>query len=239
MTSPLSSYQVFSFDCYGTLIDWESAIWEQLEHAATQAGLSRADALADYARLESEVEHESPVLPYSQLLSVVHSRLMHQWGGAISDAESKRFADSVGAWPPFPDSSRALKELGRHYKLVILSNVDHRSFSGSKRLLDVEFDAVYTAEDIGTYKPDPANFEYLVEHVAKDFGVGRDGLLHVAQSMFHDHVPAIAAGLSTAWIDRQRLSQGGDWGATAVVDARPSPDYTFFSMAELAKAALS
>ncbi len=239
MAPPLSSFEVLSFDCYGTLIDWETGIWSQLEGPAATAGVSRSQALSAYARLESQLEHEHPSLPYRRILSLVHARLMEELGVPESEGHSERFGESVGSWPPFPDSREALQALGSRYKLVILSNVDQRSFAGSQRQLGARFDAIYTAEDIGTYKPDPANFDYLLEHVSADFGVGAEGLLHVAQSMFHDHVPAKAAGLSTAWIDRQRLSEGGDWGATAVVDDPPVPDYTFFTLRELADAAAS
>lgn len=98
------------------------------------------------------------------------------------------------------------------------------------------FDAVYTAEDIGSYKPDPENFDYLLRHLEDDFGVVADSVIHVAQSLYHDHAPAKAAGLDTVWIDRQRLSAGGEWGATAPIEDPPQPDHVFFSMADLARA---
>jgi 2-haloacid dehalogenase len=119
---------------------------------------------------------------------------------------------------------------------VILSNIDRDSFAASSQKLGVAFDAVYTAEDIGSYKPDPANFDYLLTHLADEFQIQPDSVLHVAQSLFHDHAPAKAAGLDTVWIDRQRLSAGGDWGATMSVDDPPIPDLVFFSMSELAQA---
>lgn len=121
---------------------------------------------------------------------------------------------------------------------MILSNVDRASFAASNARLEVEFDAVYTAEEIGSYKPDPRNFEYMLDHLATDFGIEPQGVAHVAQSLYHDHVPAQSLGLATAWIDRQRLSEGGDWGATARIEHLPIPDHHFFSMAELAEAAL-
>jgi FMN phosphatase YigB (HAD superfamily) len=117
---------------------------------------------------------------------------------------------------------------------VILSNVDHAGFAGSLPRLGVEFAAVYTAEDIGSYKPDAANFDYLIAHVREDLGHGPDDILHVAQSLFHDHVPAKAHGLATAWIDRQGLRFGGSWGATREAGTRSQPDFTFATLAELA-----
>ena len=122
---------------------------------------------------------------------------------------------------------------------MILSNIDRASFAASNVKLAGDFDAVYTAEDIGSYKPDPRNFHYLLDHLQSDLGVGPENVLHVAQSLYHDHVPAQSFGLATVWIDRQRLSDGGDWGATAHVEQLPPTDYKFFSMEELADVALS
>jgi 2-haloalkanoic acid dehalogenase type II len=119
---------------------------------------------------------------------------------------------------------------------VILSNVNRDGFAASNRKLGVEFDAVYTAEDIGAYKPDPANFEFLLEHLRVDLGLQPADILHTAQSLFHDHLPAQKVGLATAWIDRQRLSKDGDWGATARLDKVPKTDFLFHSMAEMASA---
>ena len=125
------------------------------------------------------------------------------------------------------DTADALRYLKTRYKLVILSNVSRDGFAASNRKLGVEFDAIYTAEDIGAYKPSPANFHYLLERLDSDFGLQKDDILHTAQSLFHDHVPAKAFGLANAWIDRQRLSESGKWGATAEVAERPETDYLY------------
>jgi FMN phosphatase YigB (HAD superfamily) len=119
---------------------------------------------------------------------------------------------------------------------VILSNVDRSSFFESNQKLGVAFDAVYTAQDIGSYKPDPANFDYLLRRLQSEHGLGPSDVLHTAQSLFHDHVPARSTGLASAWIDRQRLSAGGSWGATARLEARPETDFVFFSLEEMADA---
>ena len=135
-----------------------------------------------------------------------------------------------------PDSADALRVLKRHYQLVILSNVHRDGFAASNRKLGVAFDAIYTAQDIGSYKPAPANFEYLLAHLKSDLGLEPGDVLHTAQSLHHDHVPAKAVGLANVWIDRRRLSEGGDWGATAHVTERPEIDRTFFTLAEMAEA---
>ena len=116
----------------------------------------------------------------------------------------------------------------------------HREgIAASARELGVEFDALYTAEDIGSYKPSDANFQYLIDHLKSDFGLERAEILHTAQSLHHDHVPANRFGLASAWIDRQRLSEGGDWGATARVAAMPRLDFVFFTLGEMADAAIA
>ncbi|HEY6628430.1 MAG TPA: haloacid dehalogenase type II [Acidimicrobiia bacterium] len=242
MTRPISDYQVLSFDCYGTLIDWESGIWQALQPllGRNNAGdLSKSLALELFALSESQREAASPEQPYPEVLAAVHRDLAQHLQLETDSDMDRSFGESVPLWPAFPDSASALRDLGSRYRLVILSNVDRASFAASNVRLEAAFDAVYTAEDIGSYKPDPRNFEYMLDHLRTDLGVGPGELLHVAQSLFHDHVPAQSFGLATAWIDRQRLSDGGDWGATAHVEHLPVTDYRFFSMEELAEAALS
>ena len=227
----LRDFTVLSFDCYGTLIDWESGIWAALQPLCGGAGIGREDALAAFARHESAQQSETPSLRYSELLALVHRRLAGEWGIAGSEAADRAFGASIGDWPAFPDTPGALAYLKRFYKLVILSNVDRASFSRSNARLGVEFDAIYTAEDIGSYKPDPANFRYLVDHLAAA-GHGLGDILHVAQSLFHDHVPANAAGLKSAWIDRRAGAPGS--GATPAAAARY--DFRFATLGGLAEA---
>lgn len=233
----LDRFEVLSFDCYGTLIDWENGIWTALQPLVAGSGIEQHEALSAFALVEADHEARCPGTPYTEILRMVHRELANRLELQTDDTADLAFAGSVGEWPAFADSHEALTALESRYHLVILSNVDRSSFAGSQRRLGIQFDAVYTAEDIGSYKPDPANFEYLIARVGDDLGVDASGILHTAQSLFHDHVPACAAGLATAWIDRQRLSEGGDWGATAVVDDPPRPDYTFFTLAEMAEVA--
>ena len=238
MTRSLHDYEALSFDCYGTLIDWESGIWEALQplFEANEAGIQRPLALAEFGRIESELEAATPDMRYPDLLAAVHGRLASSLGLETNGDLDRSFGSSVPQWPAFTDSAEALRALSGRYRLVILSNVDRQDFAASNQKLGVAFDAIYTAEDIGSYKPDPANFEYLLDHLLDDLGIGADSILHVAQSLFHDHAPAKAAGIDTAWVDRQRLSAGGEWGATLPVEDPPVPDHVFFSMADLARA---
>ena len=230
----LGDFSVLSFDCYGTLIDWESGIWQALQPLVARCANPppRDAALAAFGAAESLLERETPSLVYSRLLARVHRRLAEDWGGAPDTAEAERFGGSVGDWPAFPDSAAALAYLKRFYRLVILSNVDRAGFAASNERLGVTFDQVLTAEDIGSYKPDPRNFRYLLDRLAES-GHRSGDILHVAQSLYHDHAPANRAGLASAWIDRRH---GAGGGATPPADAAARYDFRFASLAELAAA---
>ena len=235
----LTDFKVLTFDCYGTLIDWESGIWDALQPLIMFNlcnDLTRDLALASYARHESKLESERPELIYSDILQRVHAALAFEFGLKTRSDLDADFSHSVANWPALPDTADALRYLKTQFKLVILSNIDHSGIAASQRKIGVDFDAIYTAQDIGSYKPSAANFDYLLKHLDKDFGIQPQQILHTAQSLFHDHAPAREIGLANAWVDRQRLSQQGSWGATAPVANRPLLDYTFYSMAELADA---
>lgn len=232
----LTDFKALTFDCYGTLIDWETGIWNALQPLLSEGRLTidREEALELFGRLETEQEVETPSLRYSSLLSVVHARMAKYWGARVSAEMHDRFGMSVPDWPPFPDSAEALSYLKTHYKIIILSNVDRTSFAASNRKLGVNFDAVYTAEDVGSYKPDPRNFTYLLDHLHDDLGIAPSQVLHTAQSLHHDHVPAAKAGLARAWIDRRSGRPGG--GATPVPANVPTLDFLFKSLAEFVDA---
>ncbi|MBN9508195.1 MAG: haloacid dehalogenase type II [Alphaproteobacteria bacterium] len=230
----LADFKVFTFDCYGTLIDWESGIGTALQPLLARVqGVSRDAALECFARHESAQQAETPRMLYTELLAVVHRRIAREWGVTVSEDEHRRFATSLPNWPAFPDSTAALQELKRRYLLVILSNVDRAGFAASNRRLNVVFDAVFTAEDIGSYKPDLGNFRYLLDRLAEQ-GLARDQILHTAQSLFHDHVPAKQIGLATAWIDRRGAARGS--GATPAPAASARYDLRFESLAAMAHA---
>ncbi|TIO94936.1 MAG: haloacid dehalogenase, partial [Mesorhizobium sp.] len=147
--------------------------------------------------------------------------------------ECTAYGESVKDWPAFADSAEALRYLKQHYKLIILSNVDNKSFSFSNKKLGVDFDAIYTAEDIGSYKPSARNFDYMLEKLAT-IGVEKSQVLHTAESMFHDHAPANRVGLASCWIYRRHADQG--FGATMHPGDMPNVDFRFDSMADLVNA---
>ena len=231
----LRHFKVLSFDCYGTLIDWESGMVNALAPLTDQLGgrLTRNEILEAHARHESNQQRQTPYKRYSELLAIVYRRLAEDWGVKASWEDCVCYGDSIKDWPAFPDSADSLRYLKQHYKLVILSNVDNVSFSASNQKLGVDFDAIYTAEDIGSYKPSDANFEYMLS-MLQGRGYEKEDVLHTAESMFHDHIPANRHGLRSCWIYRRHDQQG--FGATMHPGKMPHYDFRFNSMAEMVEA---
>jgi len=230
----LTDFKALTFDCYGTLIDWESGMIAGLSGLTAKVpGLTRDQILQAHARHESGQQAQTPYKPYREILPIVYKRLAEQWGVPYTVDECEAYGRSVLNWPAFPDTVEALQYLKQHYKLIILSNVDNRSFSYSNARLQVEFDAIYSAEDIGAYKPSDRNFDYMIEHVG-DLGLTKADLLHTAESLFHDHVPANKYGLASCWIYRRHAQEG--FGATMNPGQQPNIDFRFNSMGEMAKA---
>lgn len=231
----LTDFKALTFDCYGTLIDWESGMIENLRPLTSRIPepISRDKILETHAFHESTQQKQTPGLAYSQLLAIVYRRIAEEWGISVRWDECLDYGRSVENWPPFVDTVGALRYLKRYYKLVILSNVDNRSFDHSNARLGVEFDAIYTAQDIGSYKPDLGNFEYMLSRLSR-MGIEKSDILHTAESMFHDHKPANAIGLKSCWIYRRHDAEG--FGATMHPGEMPSVDFQFNDMASLVKA---
>ncbi len=231
----LTDFKVLTFDCYGTLIDWESGMLAGLKPLAerTKHKPNADQILAAHARHESYQQAMTPAKKYSELLAVVHKRLAEEWAVPAPWEDALAYGASIADWPAFPDTAAALAELKQRYKLVILSNVDNASFAHSNRKLGVTFDAVFTAEDIGSYKPAARNFDYMLEKLA-GWGIERGEILHTAESLYHDHKPANDFGLASCWIHRRHDREG--FGATMDPGTTPHFDFRFTSMAALAEA---
>ena len=231
----LSDFSVLSFDCYGTLIDWESGIVAALAPwlAAHDVAPDRERVLAAFSSAEAPHQQATPGMLYRDLLAEVHGAIADQFGLARDPAAARAFGASIANWPAFPDSAEALRYLEQHYRLVILSNVDRASFAHSNDRLGVSFDPVYTAEDIGCYKPDPRNFAHMLAGLGER-GIAKEQILHTAESLFHDHVPAKACGLATCWIHRRAGRQG--FGATRAPEDEVRPDFRFATLAAMAAA---
>ncbi len=232
----LADYDALSFDCYGTLIDWETGIASVLARWAKQVGLSLPDEelLTAYAESEAEAEREYPEALYSSILAEAFRRTGAKLGGEVTDEWALTLGSSVPSWPAFTDSAAALVSLAADYKLIIVSNVHRDGFAASNIRLGVEFDRIITAEDVKAYKPAPHHFEAL-DAALQGLGVERRRLLHVAQSLFHDHVPAKRHGLRSVWINRRHHRSG--WGATPEPADEYSYDLEFPSMEAFAAAA--
>ncbi len=231
----LHDYKVLTFDCYGTLIDWETGLYDALAllYSKVDQNLAKDEVLTRYAKAEARVEHQQPNLPYTKLLQEVHRQVARDEGVEMAEDEHIAFGESVAEWPAFPDSAETLQYLKSNYRLVILSNVDNRGFAESQKRLGVEFDAVFTAEDIGSYKPSIRNFEYMLEKL-KGMGIEESQILHTAQSLYHDMVPATVMGLARCWIDRRGGRRGS--GATPPVYTQVSVDFRFDSLKAMAAA---
>ena len=228
----LRDFRVLTFDCYGTLIDWETGILAVLRPWAARAGIAEDEAalLAAFAEAESAAQAGRPSALYPDILRDTHARIAAKFGAEPDPAAAAALGDSVGDWPAFPDSPAALAQLKQWHKLVIVSNVNRDSFAKSRKKLGVEFDAIVTAEEVGAYKPDPRMFHRALE-VAESLGASPQQVLHVAQSLFHDHVPARKLGLATVWV--RRPSPRAKFGAARDPGEAVSPDWTVGSLAEL------
>lgn len=231
----ITDFKVLTFDVYGTLIDWETGMVTGLKPLTDKLSrtLTRDEILEAHAYHESTTQRWTPAKKYYELLAVVYRRLAEEWGVEVTWEECQAYGRSVRQWPAFDDSREALAYLKQHYKLVVLTNTDNLSFSGSNARLGVHFDGVYTAEDIGSYKPADRNFDYMIETLAR-CGVQKHEILHTAESMFHDHAPANKHGLANCWIYRRHDQQG--FGATMNPGDMPKVDFQFNSMIDLVRA---
>ncbi len=233
-----ADFKVLTFDCYGTLIDWEAGLAAALQTWARGQGLTVEDAALLEAFSQSEPRQEEGVgnmrgvfRPYPEVLRAVLGDIAREFDcPAPSKEEAAAFAGSVGDWPAFPDTAAALEKLQRWHKLVVVSNVDRASFARTQAKLGIAFDAVVTAEDVGAYKPGHHMFQRAFE-VVEEWGFRKEEILHVAQSLYHDHVPAKALGLKTVWVDRRASNPGA--GATQAPAVPVTPDCVVPSLAAL------
>lgn len=232
MTS-LSDFSLLSFDVYGTLIDWETGVLDALKPliGARKDEFNRDQILKVYAEAEAAQQEATPDMRYSQLLATIHPKVADKLFLPEPTAEqSEAFGNSIGSWPAFPDTVGALRRLSKHYKLVVLSNVDRESFSRSNSgpMQGVPFDLVITAQDVGSYKPDLQNFQYLLREVRNKFGIPKEKVLQTAQSQFHDHRPAKIMDIKSCWIERPGAFMGNR--------EHPIYDWKFATLGDMADA---
>jgi 2-haloacid dehalogenase len=230
-TIDFTDVDALTFDCYGTLIDWEAGLAAAFREVLDGHGVAHdeEDVLVRFARHEAAAEG-GPYRRYREVLASGLRGVAGELGFEPSVDEIERFSRSVEDWPAFPDSTEALRRLKRRFRLGVLTNCDDDLFAASNRRLAIDFDWVITAQQVGSYKPDERNFEVMLDRV----GLPQDRIVHVAQSLFHDHAPAKRLGFTTVWIDRRHDRPGS--GATPPADARP--DATFPDLASFAAAAV-
>ena len=205
--------KVLSFDCYGTLIDWESGILSALRPLLSSRGIDLTDTflLQLYGRFEREAQAQTPFVNYRSVLQGVATRLANHLAIELDPEEVHVLEESIGRWQPFPDTVSALKALKVRFRLAILSNVDDDLFRLTQAHLEVTFDWVITSQQFGSYKPAQYNFSSAL----RTMGVAPSQHVHVAQSLYHDIAPAKALGLQTVWVNRQGAA------STPVNDAKP------------------
>lgn len=224
-----SDFDVLSFDCYGTLIDWERGILgavSALLGDARSPDVSDEELLTAFGSFESS-EEAGPFRSYREVLRSVALCFGDTYGVSLDGGSADAFAASVGEWPAFDDSESALRRLATEFRLAIVSNVDDDLFTGSARRLGADFDEVVTAQQIGSYKPDPGHFDELLRRL----DLTPDRVLHVAQSLYHDIAPAKALGFTCVWVNRR----GGDGAGGATPPAVATPDATVPDLATLAR----
>jgi 2-haloacid dehalogenase len=220
-----------TFDCYGTLIDWEAGLTAAFRSVLDAHGITHnaEDVLTRYARHEAAAEG-GPYLTYAEVLAAGLRGVAAELGFEPTADEIRAFSRSVEGWPAFHDSTEALRRLRPRFRLGVLTNCDDDLFAASNRRLGVDFDWIVTAQQVGSYKPDERNFHVMLERL----GLPPERIVHVAQSLYHDHAPAKRLGLTTVWIDRRHDRPGS--GATPPADAWP--DATYPDMASFAGAAV-
>lgn len=206
-----SRFEALTFDCYGTLIDWETGILGALRRLVREAD---PKILESFAELEAQAER-GPFVPYRKVLNRVVHGFGKKFGFRPSPEQADSLADSIRFWRPFPDTVPALRRLKKRFKLGVISNVDDDLFAASADRLKVPFDWVVTAGQARSYKPDPRNFRLALRRL----GLPKNRVLHVAQSLFHDVKPARALGLAVVWVNRRKGRPG--FGATVPASARP------------------
>ena len=231
MSLDFDRFDAITFDCYGTLIDWEEGILNALQPVLAPRGVETApdELLERYARHEAGLE-AGGYLPYREILARALRGLCDELGVAPSEAEGDAFAQAIADWPAFPDTAAALRRLHTRFRLGVITNCDRDLFALSNRRLGNTFDWVVTAEDARAYKPGLRPFELAFETI----DVPRERILHAAQSLFHDHVPAGQLGLASVWVDRRHDREG--FGATPPASA--SPNLVVPDMATLARLAV-
>lgn len=220
------SIRLITFDCYGTLIDWETGMLAGLR-PLLGPGLSDAKVLELYGEIEAQLE-AGPYLRYRDVLALLARELGRRAGVEVPGQAAAAFAQSLVTWEPFPDTVPGLQALAKKFQLGIISNIDDDLFAETRKKLGVEFAVVVTAQQVQSYKPSLRNFEEMMRRS----GIPKQNIVHAGQSVYHDVIPAKQLGLRSVWVDRPSRRPG----IGAVIQAEGEPDLKVHSLAELARA---
>ena len=226
-----SSFTTITFDCYGTLIDWEAGLLPGLRSILAAHGQSMPDAviLEQYGEFELLAE-TGPYQSYRHVLESVVRQFGEHYGFYPTPSELGSLHESIPAWPSFPDTISALQKLAHRYRLAVISNIDDDLFAETRKHLGVDFAAVITAQQARSYKPSLNNFQLALQ----ELGVEPSRLLHAGQSVYHDVIPAQSLGIGTVWVNRQSARPG----VGAVRAATGKPDLEVPDVATLAAMAV-
>ena len=223
-------FEALTFDCYGTLIDWEAGLTAAFRPVFVSRGIAfDADAVLERFAVHEATAEAGPYRRYRDVLAIALRGVSSDYGIEPTADEIEAFSGSVGEWPAFSDTTAALARLHERFRLGVITNCDGNLFAASLPRLGVDFDWVITAQQAGSYKPDERNFELAFERI----GLPRERILHVAQSLFHDHAPAQRLGMTSVWIDRR----GDRAGSGATPPSEATPNARFPDMASFAEAA--
>ena len=228
-----SDFDTLTFDVVGTLIDFETGILGWFRPTLTRYGVSKTDeeVLTAFAAVEDRYQRESPEMPFTEMLPLIYRDMASGWGIEFRDEEAESFKDSIRSWPPFPDTVEALKALGTRYRLVAVTNADAWALGHMSANMGDPFQESITCDEVGTNKPSPKVFEYVLEKLAPR-GVQKRDILHTAQSQYHDIAPATEMGFATMWIERRHGKNG--FGATPKPGRVVTPTFHATSMADFA-----
>jgi 2-haloacid dehalogenase len=225
-----SKFKLITFDCYGTLIDWDSSISKLVQPwlAEMKSQVPADLVVSTFALMQAKHQQTRPALLYPEVLRRSWRDIEEQFGWDENAPRAEEFARSVPFWRPFADTVESLRYLGQHFALGILSNVDNASLAGTLQMLEVPFLFTVTAEDVSSYKPGQPHFDSAFAEAARH-GIGKDEILHTAQSKHHDIAPGNRLGLTTVWVNRRH----GKKGTGATLAATADPTLTVNSLAEL------
>lgn len=230
----LGDFNTLTFDVVGTLIDFETGILDWFRPTLKRYGVSKTneEVLTAFAAVEDKYQRETPETPFTEMLPLIYRDMAFRWGIGFRDEDAESFRDSIRSWPPFSDTVEALEELGRRYRLMAVTNADAWALGHMSANLGDPFQERITCDEVGTNKPSPRVFEYVLEKLAPK-GVEKRDVLHTAQSQYHDIVPASALGFATVWIERRHGKNG--FGATPKPGRVVTPTFHATGMADFVR----